>query len=48
MTRTEPAALAAEHCVELKDEAWIAVKANAEKKKKMVLLSASETLCDHH
>lgn len=33
MTRTEPAALAAEHCVELKDEAWIAVKANAEKKK---------------
>lgn len=47
MTRTEPAALAAEHCVELKDEAWIAVKANAEKKKK-VLLSASETLCDHH
>jgi len=47
MTRTEPAALAAEHCVELKDEAWIAVKANAEKKK-MVLLSASETLCDHH
>lgn len=34
MTRTEPAALAAEHCVELKDEAWIAVKANAEKKKK--------------
>lgn len=31
MTRMEPAALAAEHCAELKDEAWIAFKANAEK-----------------